>query len=131
MAEIEKESPAENTHLSEEELEHFKEKLLQEKEEAENKIEEIKANLDDLNQNFDDTKSSQDHHHGNLATEEDAKLTYMSQLEQNQDKLDQITVALDRIGTGDYGICIETGQPIQKERLETMPYALRTVGAKS
>lgn len=131
MADIKKESPAENTHLNEEELEHFKEKLLKEQQETEDQIKEIRANLDDLNENFDDTKSSQDHHHGNLATEEDAKLTYMSQLEQNQDKLDKITVALDRIGTGNYGICIETGQPIQKERLETMPYALRTVGAKS
>lgn len=131
MADIEKQSPAENTHLSDKELEHFKEKLLKEKEEAENKIEEIRENLDDLNENFDDTKSSQDHHHGNLATEEDAKLTYMSQLEQNQDKLDKIAVALDRIETGDYGICIETGQAIQKERLETIPYALTTVGAKA
>lgn len=131
MADIEKKSPANNTHLNEEELDHFKEKLLKEQEETQNQIEEIKDNLDDLNANFDDTKSSQDHHHGNLATEEDAKLMYMSQLEKNREKLDQITVALDRIGTGDYGICIETGQPIQKERLETMPYALRTVGAKS
>ena len=130
MADIEKESPAENTHLTEKELEHFKEKLLNEKEEAEKKIEELRANLDDLNANFDDVKSSQDHHHGNLATEEEAKLTYMSQIQQNQDKLDKITVALDRIGTGNYGICIETGQPIQKERLETIPYALTTVGAK-
>lgn len=131
MADIKKESPAENTHLNEEELDHFKQKLLKEREETKEQIKEIKENLDDMNENFDDAKSSQDHHHGNLATEEDAKLTYMSQLEQNQDKLDKITVALDRIGTGDYGICIETGQPIQKERLETMPYALRTVGAKS
>lgn len=55
---------------------------------------------------------------------------YLSNLETNQDKLDQITVALDRIGSGNYGICIETGQPIQKERLEAMPYAIRSVGAK-
>lgn len=130
MADIEKKSPADNTHLSDEELEHFKKKLLKEKEETQKKIDEARENLEDVNANFDDAKSSQDHHHGNIATEEDAKLTHLSALQQNQDKLDQITVALDRIETGDYGICIETGQPIQKERLETMPYALRTVGAK-
>lgn len=125
-----KESPAENTPLSDEELSYFKEKLLKEREETEQRVEEIRGNLDDLNKNFDDDKSSQEHHHGNIATEEDAKLTHLSTLQQNLDKLDQITVALDRIDTGDYGICVETGQPIQKERLEAMPYAIRTVGAK-
>lgn len=125
-----KESPADNSPLTEEELAHFKEKLLKEKEETKKKIDELKDNLENLNQNADDEKSSQDHHQGNIATEEDTKLMYLSNLEQNQDKLDQITVALDRIGTGNYGICIETGQPIQKERLEAMPHAIRSVGAK-
>lgn len=130
MADIKKQSPADNTHLTDEELGHFKRKLLREQEETKKKIKEIRDNLDNLNENFDDTKSSQNHHHGNLATEEDAKLTYMSQLEQNQDKLEKITVALDRIGTGNYGICVESGQPIQKERLEAMPHAIRSVGIK-
>lgn len=125
-----KESPAENSPLSDEELEHFKEKLLNEREETQQKISELKDNLDDLNRNFDDAKSSQDHHQANIASQEDAKLTYLSTLEQNQDKLDQIAIALDRIETGNYGICVETGQPIQKKRLEAMPYAIRSVGAK-
>lgn len=130
MAEDKKESPAENSPLSDEELSYFKEKLLEEQEDARQKIEEEKQNLEDLNANFDDAKSSQDHHQGNLATEEDVKLTHLTAIEKNQEKLDKITVALDRIETGDYGICVETGQPIQKERLKAMPYAIRTVGAK-
>ena len=124
------ETPVENSPLSEEELEHFKQKLLDEQKETKEKIAELKDSLDELNQNAADEKSSHDHHQGNVGTEEDSKLMYLSTLEKNQDKLDQITVALDRIGTGNYGICIETGQPIQKERLEAMPYAIRSVGAK-
>ncbi len=124
------ETPVENTPLSDEELEHFKEKLLKEKKETEKKIEEEKQNVEELNSNFDDTKSAQDHHHGDLATKEDTKLAHLKSIEKAQEKLDKITVALDRIGTGNYGICVETGQPIQQERLEAMPYAIRSVGAK-
>lgn len=124
------ETPVENSPLTEDELEHFKEKLLSEKEETEENIKTEKENIEELNNNFDDEKSAQDHHHGDLATKEDTKLAHLKSIEKNQEKLDQITVALDRIGTGNYGICIETGQPIQKERLETMPYAIRSVGAK-
>jgi RNA polymerase-binding transcription factor DksA len=32
--------------------------------------------------------------------------------------------------TGNYGICIDTGEPIQKERLEAIPYAIRSIVAK-
>lgn len=123
-------SPVENSPFTKDELEHFKKKLLKEKEETEQKIKEEKQNIEELNSNFDDAKSAQDHHHGDLATKEDTKLTHLKAIEQNQDKLDKITVALDRIGSGNYGICVETGQPIQKERLEAMPYAIRSVGAK-
>lgn len=125
-----KETPVENSPFSEEELDHFKKKLLEEKEEAEKNIKEAKESLEDINSDFDDEKSAQDHHHGDLATQEDTKLTYLTAIDKNQEKLDKITVALDRIGTGNYGICVETGQPIQKERLEAMPYAIRSVGVK-
>lgn len=124
------ESPVENSPLTEGELEHFKEILEKEKKETEQKIEETQKKLDELNSNFDDTKSAQDHHHGDLATKEDTKLAHLTSMEKSREKLDKITVALDRIGTGNYGICVETGQPIQKERLEAMPYAIRSVGAK-
>lgn len=125
-----KESPVDNSPLTDEELKHFKQKLLNELKVTKQKIKETKENLDELNKNADDAKSSQNHHQGNLATDEDTKLTHLTILEKEQEKLDQITVALDRIGSGNYGVCVETGQPIQKERLEAMPHAIRSVGAK-
>jgi len=124
------ETPAENSPLAKEELQYFKKKLFEEKKEAEKNIEDAKQSLEEINSDFEDEKSAQDHHHGDLATKEDVKLAHLTAIDKNQKKLDKITVALDRIGTGNYGICIETGQPIQKERLEAMPYALKSVGAK-
>jgi RNA polymerase-binding transcription factor DksA len=39
-------------------------------------------------------------------------------------RLRLIESALGRIETGRYGICLRSGQPIPKERLEAIPYAL-------
>lgn len=123
-------APVDNSPLSEEELEHFRQKLLNEQETAQTKMREIKESLKSLNKNADDKQSAQDHHHGDLATDESRRSTLLSSLEVQNEKLDQIAVALDRIETGNYGICIDTGQPIQKGRLEAKPYAIRSVGAQ-
>lgn len=124
-------SPANNSPLSEEELNYFKEKLLEEQEESRKKMDQLKERLDDLTHNEPDTQSVQDHHQGDIASKESDKTVLMSGIEREKEKLEQITVALDRIESGNYGLCIDTGQPIQKGRLEAMPYAIRSVGAKS
>lgn len=124
------ESVVNNSPLSDKELKDFKKRLLKMKEETEKEIETLNDRLDELSKNTDDVQSSSDHHHGDLATREENKIQILSSIERNREKLDQIIVALDRIGSGNYGICIETGQPIQKERLEAMPHAIRAVGVK-
>jgi len=123
-------SVADNTPLTQKELARFEQRLLKMKEETEKEIESLKDRYKNFSSNADDVQSSQDHHQGDLATREVNKEQVMLSIERNREKLDQIIVALDRIGSGNYGICIETGQPIQKERLEAMPYAVRSVGAK-
>ena len=123
-------TPVNNTPLTEEELKHFKEKLDQEKSDTETTIQDLKANLDSLNSTSDDVQSSQDHHQADLGTKENRKATILKEIEKQTEKLDQIIVSLDRMETGNYGICIDTGEPIQKERLEAIPYAIRSVVAK-
>jgi len=125
-----KKAPVQNTHLTKEELNHFRLKLIEEKEVAENEIRELKERYDDLTKNSDDTQSSQDHHQGDIGSEESEKSVLLAGIERNNDKLDKINVALDRINDGNYGICIVTNKPIQKERLEAIPYALQSVEAK-
>lgn len=123
-------TPVNNTPLTEKELKHFKEKLDQEKRETETMIQDLKDSLDSLNNTADDVQSSQDHHQADLGTKENRKATILKEIEKQKEKLDQIIVALDRMETGNYGICIDTGEPIQKERLEAIPYAIRSVVAK-
>ncbi|MCL4280968.1 MAG: TraR/DksA C4-type zinc finger protein [Flavobacteriales bacterium] len=43
----------------------------------------------------------------------------------------QLTAALGRIRTGEYGVCRATGQLIPKERLRLVPHATLTVEAKN
>jgi len=125
-----KKAPVQNTHLSEEELDHFRSKLLEEKETAENEIRELKERYEDLTKNNDDTQSAQDHHQGDIGSEESEKSVLLSAIDRNKEKLEKIKVALDRMNDGNYGICVVTNKPIQKERLEALPYALYSVEAK-
>lgn len=125
-----KNSPAKNTYLSDDELKYFKEKLENQKAEVNDKIGELQDRLDEINKNSSNLQSSQDHHQADLGSLESERVTLLSSLERQNETMNQINVALDRIGSGDYGICVETGQKIQKGRLEAMPHAIRAVGVK-
>ena len=47
-----------------------------------------------------------------------------------RDVVEQIDAALARIKNGTYGICVDTGASIPRQRLEAIPWAAKTVGAK-
>ena len=123
------ETAVNNTFLNGEELEHFKNKLVEEQDEANNKIEDLKKSIEEIEGNMGDNVSSSAHHQGNIGSSEEQREKKYTLIEKQKDKLGKITVALDRIGTGNYGVCIVTGKKIQKERLEAMPYALHCVDA--
>lgn len=118
------------THLSGEELDHFRKKLEKEKAETEKEIERLKSSAESVDDNFDDRQSGQDHHPGDVASDAQMKKTDYTLLEKQREKHKKIEAALERIESGTYGICLVTGKPIQKERLEAMPYAMHTVDAK-
>lgn len=125
-----KETPINSTYLSKEELDHFKEKLIKEKIKSESEIKTLQASIDEIENKMDDTSSGSAHHQGDVGSSEDLRATNYTLIEKQKEKLEQITAAFDRIETGNYGICIVTGNPIQKGRLEAMPYALHSVDAK-
>ncbi len=125
-----KETPVNSTYLSEEELDHFKEMLIEEKIKAESKIRSLQESIDEIENKMDDTSSGAAHHQGDLGSNEEIRETNYTLIEKQKQKLEQITAAFDRIETGNYGICIVTGDKIQKGRLEAMPYALHSVNAK-
>ena len=119
-----------NSPLSEQEFEHFRKKLKEEEQKAKREKELLEESLSSLVSASEESRSAGDHHQGDAGTNEANKKRTLAAIERQLDKLDQITVALDRITTGNYGICIDSGQPIQKERLEAIPYATRAVRMK-
>lgn len=44
-----------------------------------------------------------------------------------EDELSRVDAALKRMDSGTYGICVECGQPIERERLEAIPWAERCI----
>jgi RNA polymerase-binding protein DksA len=123
------ETPVDNTALTEKELDHFKNKLVEEQKEAEDKINELEQSLEEIEANKGDRASSSAHHQGNLGSLEEQRETKYTLIEKQKEKLEKIKVALDRIATGNYGTCVVTGDQIQRERLEIMPYAVHSIDA--
>lgn len=55
----------------------------------------------------------------------------MSQLVARQQKfIQQLELALIRIKNGTYGVCIDTGKLIPKERLRAVPHTMHSIEAK-
>ena len=119
------------TPYSDEELQHFKQLLEKEQMETLEEKNAIQQSLENLQDNSGDKNSAAAHHQGDIASEEDEREKFLIMLKKQDKKLDDITAALDRIEMRTYGVCAETGQKIQKERLEAIPYARLCVGAKS
>lgn len=118
------------THLTEQELQEFKEQLLELKKSEEEELESLQGTIDGVDRNADDVQSGQTHHPGDVASDTQMKKTSYALIEKKKKKLDEINLALDRIAVGTYGICTVTGNPIQKGRLKVMPYAMQSMDAK-
>lgn len=123
-------APINNTPYSDEELNHFKELLLQKRKEAKEKVETQKERAKSVEENYDDESSALGHHSGNVGSEEEEREVAFSLIEREKDRIKKINAALDRIEKKTYGVCQETGKKIQKERLETIPYAQYSMEAR-
>lgn len=123
------EAPLNNSPFSEEELEHFDERLQEELDDANEKISSFKNRLSEIEEKLNDTSSSSAHHQGNIASSEEEREKYYAMIEQQKEKIEEIKMARDRIETGNYGICNVTGDPIKKKRLEIKPHARYSVEA--
>jgi DnaK suppressor protein len=52
-------------------------------------------------------------------------------LENNvQQRIQDVEAALERLDNGTYGICVDCGQPIMRERLEALPWADRCINCQ-
>ncbi|MEH7180655.1 TraR/DksA family transcriptional regulator [Neobacillus vireti] len=112
--------------LSKEELIYFEKRLLQMKEETTQIIE---ANQP-LSFEDDGELTSYDNHFADTATQLEEREKQKVLLQTANNLLEEVNEALERIKTGTYGVCVDTGEPISFERLKALPYAKRTVEAQ-
>lgn len=74
--------------------------------------------------------SSYDNHFGDMGSELYDREMAMAIDENQEEILEDVQEALERIKEGTYGKCIDTGEEIPYERLKALPYAKRTVAAQ-
>ncbi len=118
----------EKMRYSKEELKEFEELLLQ-------KLEKSKKEFNMLMSSIKRTDDGYDSNHNGAKTLEDgADALEKEQLNQlaarTQKYIKQIEGALIRIKNGTYGICIDTGKLIDKDRLRAVPHTQHSIEAK-
>lgn len=111
--------------LTQEQITHFQEKLLEEKARLEGELSllgkkvgegDYETTLNDMGNDEDEAASEVEEYVDNLSVE--------TNLEK---QLQEVNKALRRIEAGTYGIDVETGQEIAIERLEAYPSARKAI----
>ena len=110
-------------------LDHFRERLLEERKRAQGALEYLQQENAGLLEDEREEIQSDNH----LA--DDATSTYDRELdatlEGNEERAIQaIDAALDRIEAGTFGICSNCGEPIGAERLEAVPWTTQCIDCK-
>jgi DnaK suppressor protein len=65
---------------------------------------------------------------GRVAEEDQAQISHEEYISVNRNKMDyellrKVDAALDRVRTGEYGVCLECDEPISEKRLNAVPWA--------
>lgn len=120
---------AEKTRYSDEELAEFKALILEKLAQAQSNYEQLKNALN--NQDGNDTSDTSptfkvlEEGEATMSKEETGRLA------QRQMKfIQQLQAALVRIENKTYGICVDTGKLIPKERLRAVPHTTHSIEAK-
>lgn len=120
---------SEKNRYSDEELQEFKELILDKLEKSKHNFELLRASM-----NHSDGNNTNDTSPTFKVLEEGAEVYSKEQagrLAQRQEKfIKYLESALIRIENGTYGICRETGKLISKERLRAVPHATLSIDAK-
>lgn len=125
-AEIKKKNPWFTTQ----ELEYFKNIILDKRSEAMEELSFLQANLQEMRDADSDDSSSTMHHMADVASDEQGIAMKYRLIERTKAFIGQLDRALQRIENGTYGICRVTGKPIEKGRLEFAPHTRYSMEAK-
>jgi len=117
------------TPFSDEELEHFKELLLQRRREAKEEVDRMRAQIEQAKEQSDDD-TAYGIHMADAGTDAQEREKLHHMIERQQKYIGYLDRALERIENKTYGICRVTGEPISKERLEAVPHTEISIEAK-
>lgn len=119
----------EKTRYSENELKEFEALILDKIDKAKNELTELKRSLSKGGDSGEDiTNNSTKVLEDGADTLEKENL---NQLAARQQKfINNLENALIRIKNGTYGICVDTGNLISKERLKAVPHTMHSIAAK-
>ena len=119
----------EKTRYSESELKEFEALILDKIDKAKNELSELKRSLSKGGDSGEDiTNNSTKVLEDGADTLEKENL---NQLAARQQKfINNLENALIRIKNGTYGICVDTGNLISKERLKAVPHTMHSIAAK-
>ena len=119
----------ERTRYSEEELKEFAEIINAKLEEARSELRKIRDSLSKKNDSGTDETSG-----NSKLLEHGADTSEREMLSQSAARLQKFAIQLEnaliRIKNGTYGICVDTGKLIPKERLRAVPHTQQTIEAK-
>jgi len=120
---------AEKTRYSDDELKEFEALINEKLEKAKSELNSLRSSL--TRDRGDDTGATG----SSVKTLEDgadtAEKEQLSQLAGRQQKfINNLENALIRIKNGTYGICVDTGKLISKERLKAVPHTMHSIEAK-
>lgn len=122
-------SKGEKTKYSDSELKEFEALILEKIEKAKNELTELKRSLNKGGDSGDDITN-----HTTKVLEDGAdtlEKENLNQLAARQQKfINNLENALIRIKNGTYGVCIDTGKLISKERLMAVPHTMHSIEAK-
>ncbi|HET6569201.1 MAG TPA: TraR/DksA C4-type zinc finger protein [Rhodothermales bacterium] len=117
------------TPFSDEELEYFRNLIVERRREAVDDIERMRAQLEDAReQRENDTAYS--FHMADAGTDAMEREKLYLMIARQQKYVGYLDRALERIKNKTYGICKVTGKPISKERLEAVPHTEISIEAK-
>ncbi|MFO8231468.1 MAG: TraR/DksA C4-type zinc finger protein [Longimonas sp.] len=120
---------ASETPFSEEELQHFKDLILERRRKAKDDVARMRNQIEEAKEQAGDN-TAYSFHMADAGTDamEREKLHLM--IARQQKYIGYLDRALERIKNGTYGICKVTGKPIAKERLEAVPHTEISIKAK-
>lgn len=108
--------------MNEKEIERHKDWLLKEKARLESELEYVDSTMDQSQKEWSGEDNLYDNHPGDQGTDTEMREGDLSLHYNTRDLLGKVNAALKRIDEGTYGFCVVCGRPIEKERLEALPY---------